>query len=158
VALNGKAFLITESGAPALDARSNPMIVGPQPVTAGLAELGCNLLAQTSRVHVLTGPGAKVGCCLPKYGATEVSKVACRVLVGGLDECTPAGRTAAAMVDGYIVPVHSRQPARSMGRALGGPGKRRRDIAKKHGGAKDGLGVKPSASCFTPFKSCSLAS
>ena len=72
VALNGKAFLITESGAPALDARSNPLIVGPQPVTAGLAELGCNLLAQTSRVHVLTGPGAKVGCCLPKYGATGV--------------------------------------------------------------------------------------
>ena len=43
----------------ALDARSNPMIVGPQPVTAGLAELGCILLAQTSRIYVLTGPGAK---------------------------------------------------------------------------------------------------
>ena len=59
VALNGKAFLSTESGAPALDARSNPMIVKPQPVTAGLAELGCTLLAQTSRVYVLTGHGAK---------------------------------------------------------------------------------------------------
>ena len=59
VALNGKAFLITESGAPALDARSNPMIVEPQPLTVGLAELGCTLLAQTSRVYVLTGPSAK---------------------------------------------------------------------------------------------------
>ena len=30
----------SESGASALDARINPTIVGPQPVTAGLAELG----------------------------------------------------------------------------------------------------------------------
>ena len=59
VALSGKAFLISESGAPALDARSNPMIVGPQPVTAGLAELGCNLLVQPSRGHILAGAGAK---------------------------------------------------------------------------------------------------
>ena len=59
VAFNEKAFLSSESGASALDARSNPMNVGPQPVTAGFAELGCTLLAQTSRVYVLTGPGAK---------------------------------------------------------------------------------------------------
>ena len=31
----------------------------PATVTAGFAELGCTLLAQTSRVYVLTGPGAK---------------------------------------------------------------------------------------------------
>ena len=31
-----------------------------------------------------------------------------------------------------------------MGEALGGRGKRRRNIAQKHGGAKDGLGVKLS--------------
>ena len=61
VAFNGKAFLSSESGACALDARSNPMNVGPQPVTAGFAELGCNLLAQTSRVHALIGSGAKMG-------------------------------------------------------------------------------------------------
>ena len=72
MAFNGKAFLGSESGASALDTRRNPMIVGPRPVTAGFAELGCNLLAQTSRAHVLTGPGAKVGCYLPKYGATSV--------------------------------------------------------------------------------------
>jgi hypothetical protein len=59
VAFNGKAFVSSESGASALDARSNPMNVGPQPVTAGFAELGCNLLAQTSRGHILTGSGAK---------------------------------------------------------------------------------------------------
>ena len=59
VAFNEKAFLSSESGASALDARSNPMNVGPQPVTAGFAELGCNLLAQTSRGHILTGSGAK---------------------------------------------------------------------------------------------------
>ena len=53
VAFNGKAFLSSESG--------NPMIVGPRPVTAGFAELGCNLLAQTSRVHALIGSGAKLG-------------------------------------------------------------------------------------------------
>ena len=52
VAFNEKAFLSSESGASALDARSNPMNVGPQPVTAGFAELGCNLLAQTSRRHI----------------------------------------------------------------------------------------------------------
>ena len=40
-----------------------------------------------------------------------------------------------------IVPVHLGQPARSMGKALGGRGKRRRNIAQKHGGAKDGGGV-----------------
>ena len=50
VAFNGKAFLGSESGASALDTRSNPMIVGPRPVTAGFAELGCNLLAQTTVV------------------------------------------------------------------------------------------------------------
>ena len=72
VAFNGKAFLSSESGASALDARSNPMIVGPQPVTAGFAELGCNLLAQTSRGHILTGSGAKMGWCLTKSGATSV--------------------------------------------------------------------------------------
>ena len=59
MAFNGKAFVSSESGASALDARSNPMNVGPQPVTAGFAELGCNLLAQTSRGHILTGSGAK---------------------------------------------------------------------------------------------------
>ena len=59
VAFNGKAFLSSESGASALDARTNPMIVGPRPVTAGFAELGCNLLVQTSRGHILTGSGAK---------------------------------------------------------------------------------------------------
>ena len=59
VAFNGKAFLTSEIGESALDVRSNPMIVGPWPVTAGFAELGCNLLAQTSRVHILTGTGAK---------------------------------------------------------------------------------------------------
>ena len=59
VAFNGKAFLGSESGASALDTRSNPMIVGPRPVTAGFAELGCNLLVQTSRGHRLTGSGAK---------------------------------------------------------------------------------------------------
>ena len=59
VAFNGKAFLSSESGASALDARSNPMNVGPQPVTAGFAELGCNLLAQTSRGYILTGYSAK---------------------------------------------------------------------------------------------------
>ena len=64
VAFNGKAFLSSESGASALDARSNPMIVGPRPVTAGFAELGCKLLAQTSRVHALIGSGAKMGWCL----------------------------------------------------------------------------------------------
>ena len=72
VAFNGKAFLSSESGASALDARSNPMNVGPQPVTAGFAELGCNLLAQTSRVHALIGSGAKMGWCLTKSGATSV--------------------------------------------------------------------------------------
>ena len=46
--------------------------VGPRPVTAGFAEPGCNLLAQTSRGHILTGSGAKKGCCLPKSGATSV--------------------------------------------------------------------------------------
>ena len=61
VAFNGKAFMSEESGASALDARSNPMIVGPRPVTAGFAELGCNLLVQTSRGHILTGSGAKMG-------------------------------------------------------------------------------------------------
>ena len=59
VDFNGKAFLGSESGASALDTRSNPMIVGPRPVTAGFAELGCNLLVQTSRGHILTGSGAK---------------------------------------------------------------------------------------------------
>ena len=59
VAFNEKAFMSLESGASALDARINPTIVGPQPVTAGFAELGCNLLAQTSRGHILTGYGAK---------------------------------------------------------------------------------------------------
>ena len=59
MALTGRAFLSSESGASALDARTNPMIVRPQPVTAGFAELGCTLLAQTSRVYVLTEPGAK---------------------------------------------------------------------------------------------------
>ena len=39
--------------------RTNPMTVRSQPVTAGFAELGCTLLAQTSRVYELTGPGAK---------------------------------------------------------------------------------------------------
>ena len=67
VAFNGKAFLGSESGASALDTRSNPMIVGPRPVTAGFAELGCNRLAQTSRGHVLTGSGAKDGCCLAEF-------------------------------------------------------------------------------------------
>ena len=37
VAFYGKAFLSSESGASALDARTNPMIVGPRPVTAGFA-------------------------------------------------------------------------------------------------------------------------
>ena len=40
-----------------------------------------------------------------------------------------------------IVPVHLGQPARSMGETLGGHGKRRRNIAQKHGGAKDCGGV-----------------
>ena len=44
-----------------------------------------------------------------------------------------------------IVPVHLGQPARSMGEALGGRGKRRRNIAQKHGGAKDGGGVNTAA-------------
>ena len=35
-----------------------------------------------------------------------------------------------------------------MGRALGGRGKRRRDITQKHGGARDGEGVKP----YRPFE------
>ena len=48
VAFNEKAFLSSESGASALDTRSYPMNVGPQPVTAGFAELGSYLLAQTS--------------------------------------------------------------------------------------------------------------
>lgn len=72
VAFNEKAFLSSESGASALDTRSNPMNVGPQPVMAGFAELGCNLLAQTSRGHILTGSGAKMGWCLTKSGATSV--------------------------------------------------------------------------------------
>ena len=67
VAFNEKAFMSLESGAFALDARINPTIVEPQPVTAGFAELGCNLLAQTSRGHVLTGSGAKDGCCLAEF-------------------------------------------------------------------------------------------
>ena len=36
-----------------------PRIVRPQPVTAGFAELGCTLLAQTSQLYVLTRSGAK---------------------------------------------------------------------------------------------------
>ena len=72
VAFNEKAFLSSESGASALDTRSNPMNVGPQPVTAGFAELGFNLLAQTSRGHILTGSGAEMGWCLTKSGATSV--------------------------------------------------------------------------------------
>ena len=43
-----------------------------------------------------------------------------------------------------IVPVHSGQPARSMGEALGGHGKRRRNIAPNTGPAGHGLGVNPS--------------
>ena len=61
VAFNEKAFLSSESVASSLDTRSNPMNVGPQPVMAGFAELGCNLLAQTSRGHILTGSGAEMG-------------------------------------------------------------------------------------------------
>ena len=72
VAFNEKLFMSSESGASALDARTNPMIVGPQPVTAGFAEHGCILLAQASRLHLLAGSGAKVGCCLSEYGATSV--------------------------------------------------------------------------------------
>ena len=41
-----------------------------------------------------------------------------------------------------IVPVHSGQPARSMGEALGGHGKRRRNIAPNTGPAGHCLGVK----------------
>ena len=95
VAFSGKAFLSSESGASALDARTNPMIVGPRPVRAGFAEVGCLLLAQTSRVHILTGSGAKVGCCLPKYGATSVESGLSGGWSTGLDECTPAGRAVA---------------------------------------------------------------
>ena len=73
VAFNGKAFLSSESGASALDARTNPMSVGPQLATAGFAEPSCILLAQASRVHLLAGSGAKVGCCLSEYGATSVA-------------------------------------------------------------------------------------
>ena len=40
VAFNGKAFVSSESGASALDACANPMIVGPQLVTASFAEAG----------------------------------------------------------------------------------------------------------------------
>ena len=76
VAFNEKLFLSSESGASALDARSNPMIVGPRPVTAGFAELGCNLLAQTSRVHALD-PVRKWGG-VSRNLEPRVSKVACR--------------------------------------------------------------------------------
>ena len=73
VASNNKAFLSSDSGASALDARTNPMSVGPQLATAGFAEPSCILLAQASRVHLLAGSGAKVGCCLSEYGATSVA-------------------------------------------------------------------------------------
>jgi len=93
VASNHKAFLSTESGESALDACRNPMILGPQPATADFAENGYLLLAHASRVHLLTGSGAKVGCCLPKYGATSVESG----LSGGhqrpsMSACRPAVR------------------------------------------------------------------
>ena len=93
VASNHKAFLSTESGASALDACRNPMILGSQPATADFAEEGYLLLAHASRVHLLTGSGAKVGCCLPKYGATSVESG----LSGGhqrpsMSACRPAVR------------------------------------------------------------------
>ena len=72
MAFNEIAFMSLESGASALDARTNPLILGPHHVTAGFAEEGCLLLAQTSQLQVLIGYGAKMGCCLPKFGATSV--------------------------------------------------------------------------------------
>ena len=47
--------------------------------------------------------------------------------------------------------MNSGKPARSMGEALGGRGKRRHNIAQKHGGAKDCGGVKVS---LHEFNSC----
>ena len=84
-----------ESGASALDARINPTIVEPQPVTAGFAELGCNLLAQTSRGHVLTGSGAKDGCCFPEFLAVSLGSCPLERVSMALEERAPAGRTAA---------------------------------------------------------------
>ena len=70
-----------------------------------------------------------------------------------LEERAPGGCTAAerlelgestAVGDGYIVPLHLGQPARSMVKALGGRGARRRNIAPNTGPAGHGLGVKKS--------------
>ena len=72
VASNEKAFMSAESGASAFGAHANALFVGPSPLRPVLRKFSANSLVQTSQAHILIGSGAKVGCCLPKSGATSV--------------------------------------------------------------------------------------